>query len=527
MLSYTTAATHLLSPPRSSPNFIPRASPSILFVVNSRAIARQRRRLHPMSGFSLIVGFSESRKGYDYSGLYCGCSGFARRCKDWDGEGDDFNLEAEILEFMKSSKKPGAFPSKKELLEAGREDLVDAIAKKGGWLSLGWDLEEEERAQESNFKNWDLTMAKEFDSGASSSSQIGVSGVGSAILDDSSQVASSSGRSSLEAATTEDNTGVEGILNRLVKQRNLTLAFALGEKEGSASSADVTVAGLVRSSRPASLNPTKAILNDSRDRPNHSSSLSNNGVPRDSPRPDTWITWSTHRAGVSYRDFEADEFSYDKMGLSKDGSRDEIFHEPYQRIKLDSDKKEIDHKQIRSRIKHLESELSSALRSLRSKADDAATQKGHESSSEDVQKLSDALEFQENEIMHAQDKLRSTRAKLAVLEGKMAMAIIEAQKIVKEKQKRINDACRALRLLRTACMVWPNSASDVLIAGSYDGWTTQRKMEKSRTGIFSLCLKLYPGRYEIKFIVDGKWRIDPLRPIVRNNGYENNVLIIT
>ncbi|TQD72322.1 hypothetical protein C1H46_042136 [Malus baccata] len=307
-----------------------------------------------------------------------------------------------------------------------------------------------------------------------------------------------------EAATTEDNTGVEGILNRLVKQRNLTLAFALGEKEGSASSADVTVAGLVRSSRPASLNPTKAILNDSRDRPNHSSSLSNNGVLRDSPRPDTWRTWSTHRAGVSYRDFEADEFSYDKMGLSKDGSRDEIFHEPYQRIKLDSDKKEIDHKQIRSRIKHLESELSSALRSLRSKADDAATQKGHESSSEDVQKLSDALEFQENEIMHAQDKLRSTRAKLAVLEGKMAMAIIEAQKIVKEKQKRINDACRALRLLRTACIVWPNSASEVLIAGSYDGWTTQ-----------------------IKFIVDGKWRIDPLRPIVRNHGYENNVMIIT
>lgn len=32
---------------------------------------------------------------------------------------------------------------------------------------------------------------------------------------------------------------------------------------------------------------------------------------------------------------------------------------------------------------------------------------------------------------------------------------------------------------------------------------------------------------QIKFIVDGEWRIDPLRPIVRNNGYENNVLIIT
>ncbi|KAJ6898101.1 5'-AMP-activated protein kinase subunit beta-2 [Populus alba x Populus x berolinensis] len=55
----------------------------------------------------------------------------------------------------------------------------------------------------------------------------------------------------------------------------------------------------------------------------------------------------------------------------------------------------------------------------------------------------------------------------------------------------------------------------------------QRRMEKSSVGIFSLYLKLYPGRYEIKFIVDGEWRIDPLRPIVYNNGYENNLLIIT
>ena len=32
---------------------------------------------------------------------------------------------------------------------------------------------------------------------------------------------------------------------------------------------------------------------------------------------------------------------------------------------------------------------------------------------------------------------------------------------------------------------------------------------------------------QIKFIVDGQWKVDPLRPIVKNNGYENNLLIIT
>lgn len=49
----------------------------------------------------------------------------------------------------------------------------------------------------------------------------------------------------------------------------------------------------------------------------------------------------------------------------------------------------------------------------------------------------------------------------------------DAQKKVELKQKRVTDARRALRLLRTALIVWTNSASEVLLAGSYDGWATQ------------------------------------------------------
>lgn len=194
--------------------------------------------------------------------------------------------------------------------------------------------------------------------------------------------------------------------------------------------------------------------------------------------------------------------------------------------KLNSHGKEVNHSEIRSRLQDMELELSSILRALKSTSD-GIVPLGNTSSSDDLQKLSDALEFQENEIMNSQDILRSLRAKLAVVEGKMALAIIDAQKLVEEKQKRIGDAHSTLQLLRSACIVWPNSASEVLLAGSFDGWTTQRKMERSSTGIFSLCLRLYPGRYEIKFIVDGVWRIDPLRPLVHSDGYENNLLIIT
>ncbi|PIN15215.1 hypothetical protein CDL12_12147 [Handroanthus impetiginosus] len=167
-----------------------------------------------------------------------------------------------------------------------------------------------------------------------------------------------------------------------------------------------------------------------------------------------------------------------------------------------------------------------ALRTFRSKREEYTSEEVTGRSS-NMQQLSDALEFQEDEIMAAQDRLRSIKAKLAVLEGKMALAITDSRKRIELKQKRIDSARKALQLIRTSCIVWPNSASEVLLAGSFDGWTTQRKMERSKTGIFSVSLKLYPGRYEIKFIVDGVWKVDPLRPIVNNNGYENNLLIVT
>jgi hypothetical protein len=39
---------------------------------------------------------------------------------------------------MCRSAKPGAFPTREELLAAGRSDLAAAVASSGGWLSLGW-----------------------------------------------------------------------------------------------------------------------------------------------------------------------------------------------------------------------------------------------------------------------------------------------------------------------------------------------------------------------------------------------------
>lgn len=121
-------------------------------------------------------------------------------CKGWESDGDPA-LEAEILEFMKSSPKPEVFPTKKELVDAGRMDLVNAIRTKGGWLSLGWDsdddIEQDEVSKDSdvlNFGEFQRRVAKIQESDSLEESKVGCSGVPS-VSPNSSQPASPSGRS--------------------------------------------------------------------------------------------------------------------------------------------------------------------------------------------------------------------------------------------------------------------------------------------------------------------------------------------
>ncbi|CAM8922346.1 unnamed protein product [Rhodiola kirilowii] len=356
--------------------------------------------------------------------------------------GGDWDLEAEILEFMRNSGKPAAFPSKDELVEAGRMDLVKGIVREGGWLALGWDLEDEVvGCREDVVMDLEAIQARqcvtqdpEFksDTGLEKSSNVEEEDRSMDLGSESSWAESSSNE------TLEEATGVEGILGRLEKERST--AYVVGHDRSS-----------------------------------------DNDI--------------SNRLGNRSKD-----------SLSKNLNGPDF---------------------IRKRLRSLELELSNALQSLKSKSDESTRVKVSQDLSEETQNVPDAWEFPQTEIMHAKDTLRSIRAKLAILEGKMSLAIIDAQKMTEAKQKKIDGARQALQLLRTTLIIWPHSASDVLLAGSFDGWTTQRRMKKSTTGVHSLSLKLYPGVYEIKFIVEGVWKIDPLLPITRNNGFQNNILIVT
>ncbi|MCO5571900.1 hypothetical protein L7F22_025649 [Adiantum nelumboides] len=144
----------------------------------------------------------------------------------------------------------------------------------------------------------------------------------------------------------------------------------------------------------------------------------------------------------------------------------------------------------------------------------------------ELEEVSDALEFCETEILNKRRELRTARAQQTALEGKLALELMEFRRIMEEKDKQLERAMQVLRTLRTARIVWPNPGREVFLAGSYDGWASWKRMEKSSAGVFVTTIQLYPGQYQIKFIVDGVWTVDPNRPRAWENGFENNVLTI-
>lgn len=184
MVSLTTASNYFLASPYSLTDLNTHTFPSWVFVFNPRRRVRKQEQLVSLnlvaaakergSGGSFLE-FPEG-KGGNYRDSYSRCGGFVRRCRtDWNSEGD-LALEAEILEFMRNSENPEAFPSKKQLMNAGRMDLVEAIARQGGWLAFGWDFDDEDNeedeqqqikgAQDNGIEDWDFTMMQEYRNGA-------------------------------------------------------------------------------------------------------------------------------------------------------------------------------------------------------------------------------------------------------------------------------------------------------------------------------------------------------------------------
>lgn len=56
-------------------------------------------------------------------------------------------------------------------------------------------------------------------------------------------------------------------------------------------------------------------------------------------------------------------------------------------------------------------------------------------------------------------------------------------------------------------------AREVYLVGSFNDWNiSETPMQKDKNGIWKKTLSLEAGKYEYRFIVDGKWENDPSCP---------------
>jgi 1,4-alpha-glucan branching enzyme len=72
-------------------------------------------------------------------------------------------------------------------------------------------------------------------------------------------------------------------------------------------------------------------------------------------------------------------------------------------------------------------------------------------------------------------------------------------------------------------------ASEVYIAGDFNEWSpTADLMEKGADGVWRITLRIKPGRYEYKFVVDGTYMEDPNNPDTVPDPYggQNSVLTV-
>ncbi|KAL9239332.1 hypothetical protein vseg_013667 [Gypsophila vaccaria] len=155
---------------------------------------------------------------------------------------------------------------------------------------------------------------------------------------------------------------------------------------------------------------------------------------------------------------------------------------------------------------------------------------------DEVNRLKLMLHQKELELSRLKEEIEKEKKELSILQTKAEDEINKAQKLIMEKEAELLAAEDSLSGLVEAKIHYSGDGQMVEIAGSFNGWHQRIKMDPQissvvvdpadprKSKLWAATLWLYPGVYEMKFIVDGQWKIDPQREITIRHGVENNIL---
>ncbi|GER28851.1 5'-AMP-activated protein kinase-related [Striga asiatica] len=175
-----------------------------------------------------------------------------------------------------------------------------------------------------------------------------------------------------------------------------------------------------------------------------------------------------------------------------------------------------------------------------------------------IRKLSEANQqnrFLKRQLQVKEDALVNFKSELAVIEIEIQALVNLAQEIasynIPKGSKKINGKYIQSHLLsrleavqekleaqikdvdaaqsKEVPLFWHGVAESVHVMGSFDGWSQGEHLSPEYIDsytTFSTTLALRPGRYEIKFLVDGEWKLSPEFPTIGEGFMQNNLLIV-
>ncbi|KAL2612115.1 hypothetical protein R1flu_023807 [Riccia fluitans] len=154
----------------------------------------------------------------------------------------------------------------------------------------------------------------------------------------------------------------------------------------------------------------------------------------------------------------------------------------------------------------------------------------------ELERIRNLLREREEVLAEVTKELEEAKAQFSLARAKATAELVHATQLAAEREARLQAAEGALSSLKQVHLEWWGEAKHVELAGTFNGWQHRILMEPDPTSeipkpdgsrgqmMWGTHLYLYPGVYEIKFIIDGNWQLDHRREVVMRHGNQNNVL---
>ncbi|XP_065034519.1 protein PTST homolog 3, chloroplastic-like isoform X2 [Musa acuminata AAA Group] len=152
----------------------------------------------------------------------------------------------------------------------------------------------------------------------------------------------------------------------------------------------------------------------------------------------------------------------------------------------------------------------------------------------EINRLKILLHQKKMELSQLKQQIDDEKLALSSLHARATVELGDIKRIVAEKDAELHAAEGNLNGLKEVRIDYWANGQIIEVAGSFNGWQHRVRMDHHPSSkhinppgkpmLWSTVLWLYPGVYEIKFIVDGEWRIDSQWEIITSGGITNNVL---